>query len=237
MLGCPKPPLRENVQIGTERQNKTLDLMIKWYKEVIQTTPPVTTHLARPSATITPKTFKTNQTSKAFEGKSCLYKTMVVAVSFNFSSTEYKMEENVAAFGYAIYLLCISRSLKDSPVSGGDGFLQLKSVHGKALEFSVPKDILADERQGKAILAKGFLDYIMHVDKSTAMGIFLIGISDAMNKRPDDVGLFQLVNTTGPYDESTPVALTRNKPIGYENDFLSPNCVLHRASRFCTQMN
>jgi len=89
---------------------------------------------------------------KSFEGTfndtKCLYKPMVVAVSFNFSSSEYNTSENVAAFGYWVYLLCTERPLGDASAedlvdgeADENGLLQFNSIHGEKLKYKVPKDM------------------------------------------------------------------------------------------------
>ncbi|GJJ06722.1 hypothetical protein Clacol_000918 [Clathrus columnatus] len=94
---------------------------------------------------------------RSFVGKfmdiNCLYKPMVVAVSFNFSASEYQSSADVAAFGYWVYLFVTALPFF-SPSDGGHK-APLKSVKGELLSFQLPDDM---EIVGKRFMTKAELD-------------------------------------------------------------------------------
>ncbi|GJJ06747.1 hypothetical protein Clacol_000943 [Clathrus columnatus] len=88
-----------------------------------------------------------------FSGKRCLFKPMVVAVSFNFSASEYKTSGSVAAFGYWVYLFCTEPPFFSEKVEGAPS--RLRTVHGEPLEFDIPHDM---EIVGKKFMTTAELD-------------------------------------------------------------------------------
>ncbi|GJJ06728.1 hypothetical protein Clacol_000924 [Clathrus columnatus] len=211
-MACDSPDLRENLDLGMERQKKILELITLWYKTAAQTDPPPVTDpsiLSYNSKVTYYYTYDVQKSSnilnlvisglnaavagisgvvidynsianlvaqslsdttqnetgqgystcvmKSFEGefmgKRCLYKPMVVAVSFNFSASEYKTSASVAAFGYWVYLFCteppfFSASEEYNP-------RRFKSIEGQPLKFELPNDM---EIVGKKFMTKAELD-------------------------------------------------------------------------------
>ncbi|GJJ06750.1 hypothetical protein Clacol_000946 [Clathrus columnatus] len=211
-MACGTPDLRQNLDLGMERQKKILDLITLWYKTAAQTDPPPVTdpsilsYNSKVSYYYTSDTQKSsnimnlvlaglsaavagltgvkidtnlianlvtqslaettkNETSqgystcvlKSFEGefmsKRCLYKPMVVAVSFNFSASEYKTSASVAAYGYWVYLFCTEPPLFSAKVEGAPN--RLRTIQGYPLKFDIPHDM---EIVGKKYMTKAELD-------------------------------------------------------------------------------
>ncbi|GJJ06741.1 hypothetical protein Clacol_000937 [Clathrus columnatus] len=77
---------------------------------------------------------------KSFDGKfndiKCLYKLIIVAVSFNFSNWEYLTIENVTAFGYWVYLFHT-----DPPFRYAEEVLGPTHVEPQPLAYKVPNDM------------------------------------------------------------------------------------------------
>ncbi|GJJ06764.1 hypothetical protein Clacol_000960 [Clathrus columnatus] len=211
-MACETPDLRQNLDLGLERQKKILDLITEWYKAAAQTDPPpvtdksilsynskVTYHYTydvQKSSNILPLVmtgltaavagitgvvidFATignlvaqsladtthHETSqgystcvlKSFEGefmgKRCLFKPMVVAVSFNFSASEYNTSASVAAFGYWVYLFVTEPPFFSEKVKGAPN--RLRTIDGHPLKFDIPHDM---EIVGQKFMTKAELD-------------------------------------------------------------------------------
>ncbi|GJJ06752.1 hypothetical protein Clacol_000948 [Clathrus columnatus] len=219
-MACDSPDLRENLDLGMERQKKILDLITLWYKTAAQTDPPPVTDksiLSYNSKVTYYYTYDVQQKSnilnlvmvgltaavagitgvvidfgtianlvsqslsdttqnetgqgystcvmRSFEGefmgKKCLYKPMVVAVSFNFSASEYKTSASVAAFGYWVYLF-----VTEPPFLAASGERhhhhnhnhhprRFRTIEGQPLAFELPEDM---EIVGKKFMTKAELD-------------------------------------------------------------------------------
>ncbi|GJJ06744.1 hypothetical protein Clacol_000940 [Clathrus columnatus] len=226
-MSCSSPDLRENLDLGMERQKKILDLITLWYKTAAQTDPPPVTDksiLSYNSKVTYYYTYDVQQKSnisnivlvglsaavagiigvvidfnsianvvaqslsdttqnetgqgystcvmRTFEGEfmgiRCLYKPMVVAVSFNFSASEYKTSASVAAFGYWVYLFVTEppflaasgeahhyRHRRYYNPNNNPNPQRFKSVEGQTLAFELPEDM---EIVGKKFMTKAELD-------------------------------------------------------------------------------
>ncbi|GJJ06754.1 hypothetical protein Clacol_000950 [Clathrus columnatus] len=211
-MACDSPDLRENLDLGMERQKKILDLITLWYKTAAQTDPPPVTDksiLSYNSKVTYYYTYDVQQKSNIlnlviaglnaavagitgvvidfnsianlvaqsltdttlnetgqgystcvlqsfqgeFMGTKCLYKPMVVAVSFNFSATEYKTSANVAAFGYWVYLFVTALPFRSADEEYNPR--RFRTVEGQPLAFEIPNDM---QIVGKRFMTKAELD-------------------------------------------------------------------------------
>ncbi|GJJ06724.1 hypothetical protein Clacol_000920 [Clathrus columnatus] len=197
-MGGQPPDLRQNIDLGMERQRKILDLMTLWYRTAAQTDPPpvtdpsilsynsrvsyyYTAHIQQQNhmlpliltglnaavsgipgvvldhsaiANLVAQSLADTTQNETGQGYStcvmssflgrfmdipCLYRPMVVVVSFNFSASEYQTSASVAAFGYWIYLFVTALPFF-SPSDEGTRPLS-KSVKGELLSFQLPDDM------------------------------------------------------------------------------------------------
>ncbi|GJJ06762.1 hypothetical protein Clacol_000958 [Clathrus columnatus] len=215
-MGCSTPDLRQNLDLGMERQKKILDLVTEWYKAAAQTDPPPVTDksiLSYNSKVSYYYTYDVQQTSnilslvmtgltaavagitgvvidfnsiasvvsqsladttqnetsqgystcvlKSFQGEfmgtKCLYKPMVVAVSFNFSASEYQTSASVAAYGYWVYLFVTALPFLTSSEEGYNHHRRrhYRTIQGEVLDFEIPDDM---EIVGRRFMTKAELD-------------------------------------------------------------------------------